>query len=722
LRLGRKGKNKKAEATPLASASGTGRRRAWLAAVAVLLVTAGVVVRRLAPAPVRREPGLNVLLITIDTLRADALSCYGGQTIQTPWIDRLAREGVRFERVHAQNVVTLPSHANILSGRYPLEHGVRDNSGYRFPATIETLATILKRAGYRTGAFVSAFPLDSRFGLDRGFDVYDDRLGDPDARSAFLMPERAGALTLAAAEKWLAAQGEAKTFAWVHLYEPHFPYAPPEPFASRYAASPYHGEVAYADSLLASLLEPLLEQREAGRTLVVLTADHGEGLGEHGEKTHGIFAYESTLRVPLILYSPRLFSARLIATPVRHVDILPTILDALSLPPPPEVSGRSLLALASGHATSAATSYFEALSSEVNRGWAPLRGLIRDRYKLIDLPLPELFDLEADPHERKNLAASEPRLMDELRGQLQLLTAADRNQGARQAENAAARERLRSLGYLSAAAAPREQYTEDDDPKRLIGLDAEVQDVVTLFQAGDLPGALKRVKQLLAQRPQMPLALVHQAFLQHELGDLKAAVESLRVCVGAHPEDTDAVALLGAYLVEAGRPAEAAELLKSYAAEKDPDLDVLLARGTALAQAGRVPEGIKTFERALSIDPTNATAKANIGTAYLLVRDYGRARAALTDALATDPDVSKAHNALGVVAAESGHPDEAIDHWKRAVELNPREWDTVFNLGKLLRQRGREPEARPYLERFVREAPRALYGPDIQKLEPTLAR
>jgi arylsulfatase A-like enzyme len=311
-----------------------------------------------------------VLLITIDTLRADALGCYGNAEAATPWIDRLAAAGVRFEHAHAQNVVTLPSHANILSGRYPVDHGVHDNSGFRFPQGTDSLASLLRSAGYATGAFVSAFPLDSRFGLDRGFDAYDDQLGDPEARTAFLMPERPGARTVERAMAWRQAHAGQRTFTWLHLYEPHFPYSPPEPYRSRYAKSPYHGEVAYADSLLAPLLEPLLAAGSAGRTLIVLTADHGEGLGEHGEKTHGIFAYESTLRVPLVLFAPRLFGARTIDDLVRHVDILPTLLDALGMTPPEGLAGRSLLPLAAGRTLAAASSYFEALSSSVNRGWA----------------------------------------------------------------------------------------------------------------------------------------------------------------------------------------------------------------------------------------------------------------------------------------------------------------------------------------------------------------
>ncbi|PYQ21434.1 MAG: hypothetical protein DMF81_15400, partial [Acidobacteria bacterium] len=349
------------------------RRRPTVAILAVALAVGLVGLAALAawprlPGALRREPGLDVLLITIDTLRADALGCYGNRDVETPWIDRLARAGVRFEQAHAQNVVTLPSHANILSGRYPLDHGVRDNSGFRFPAGPDTMATLLKRAGYRTGAFVSAFPLDSRFGLDRGFDVYDDQLGDPEARTAFLMQERPGGRTRDAARTWQAAQGGAKTFTWLHLYEPHFPYAPPEPYASRYASSLYHGEVAYEDSILEPVLEPLLSAGKAGHTLVILTGDHGEGLGEHGEKTHGIFAYETTLHIPLIIYAPAILDARVVKERVRHIDVLPTVLDALGLEAPAGLPGRSLLPLASGRGASPAPSYFEALSSSVNRG------------------------------------------------------------------------------------------------------------------------------------------------------------------------------------------------------------------------------------------------------------------------------------------------------------------------------------------------------------------
>jgi arylsulfatase A-like enzyme len=435
---------------------------AWLAAFALLGVVGLVAWARFGTA-VRRDPGLSVLLVTIDTLRFDALGAYGNKSAQTPWIDRLAREGVRFETAHAHNVVTLPSHANLLSGLYPLAHGVRDNSGFRFPADRETLAARLKARGYRTAAFVSAFPLDSRFALDAGFEVYDDRLGGAETQltRAFEVPERKGAVTVAAALAWLGEHRTEKTFAFVHLYEPHFPYTPPEPFAERFPGDPYHGEVSAADAALEPLLRPLLEAGEIGRTLVVLTSDHGEGLGEHGEQTHGIFAYEATLRVPLIVYAPRILRPAVVRTPVRHIDVVPTVLDALALPLPPDLPGRSLLPLAARGESPGSPSYFEALSSSLNQGWAPLRGVVRDSLKYVDLPVPELYDLQADPLEEKNLAATRPSDLESMRSLLGRLRQEDRGT-TRRKEDPATLERLHALGYLAGGTAPaKERYTED---------------------------------------------------------------------------------------------------------------------------------------------------------------------------------------------------------------------------------------------------------------------
>ena len=351
----------------------------------------------------------NVLLITIDTLRADALGAYGNASAATPWMDRLAASGVRFRTARAHNVLTLPSHANILTGRLPPDHGVRDNAGFRLAVGEATLATRLKERRFQTGAFISAFPLDSRFGLSRGFDVYDDAFVDTAARPAFLEQERAGVETVAAATRWLAEQRTKAEpwFGWVHLYEPHYPYAAPEPFASRFSGNPYAGEVAATDEALGPLLQPILDAGAATDTLVILTSDHGESLGDHGEATHGIFAYEAALRVPLVLYYPPLLAPRVIDTAATHVDIVPMVLEALGIPPAAGLRGHTLEDLAREPADEPAM-YFEALSGSLNRGWAPLSGVVSKGMKFIDLPIPELYDLRSDSGEQRNLADDAP--------------------------------------------------------------------------------------------------------------------------------------------------------------------------------------------------------------------------------------------------------------------------------------------------------------------------
>jgi arylsulfatase A-like enzyme/Tfp pilus assembly protein PilF len=668
----------------------------------------------------RREAGLNLILVTIDTLRADALGAYGGRDAATPWIDRLAEAGVRFENAHAHNVVTLPSHSNILSGRHPLDHGVRDNAGHRFPRGTDTLATLLKSHGYRTAAVVSAFPLASRFGLARGFDVYDDHFLDGDPGSALADLERHAPDSVAAAMRWWAAQGEIPKFLWLHLYEPHFPYRPPEPFASRYRDAPYRGEVAAADAALGPLLEPLLRAGASGRTLVVLTADHGESLGEHGERTHGIFAYEGALRVPLVVFCPRLLAPRVVESAARHVDVVPTVLDALALPAPEGLAGRSLLPAASGRAGADPISYFEALSGMTNRRWAPLYGVIRNRMKYVELPLPELYDLARDPKEGENLAATRPRELEELRGVLARLRAAERGR-ERVRESSSVRERLRALGYVAAAeATPKERFTADDDPKRLIALGAELETVIARHQSGDLAGALALCREIAEHHPHMPLALVQLAALQREAGRVDAAVRAARNALALNPDDAQTAALLGRYLNDAGRHREALALLEPFAASLDPLPDVLLAQGVALAQLGRRREALAAFERVREADPDNALALANEGTLHLMARDHGRARAAFEAALALDPRMARAHNSLGVIAAEQGRAEEAIERWKRAVEADPRDVDTLFNLGSLLLRSGRRSEARPYLERFLREAPPALHAKDIARVRSWL--
>ncbi len=353
-----------------------------------------------------RNEKQNVLLITIDTLRGDALGCYGGGAT-TPVLDGLAASGLKYTFAHAPTVMTLPSHTSILTGLYPEGHGVHDNSGFRLGSEIPTLATIFSQRGMATGAFVSAATLDARFGLGRGFDVYDEGYPEQAAQGRMAVPERRGEETVAAARKWIESQN-GQWFCWVHLFDPHAPYDPPPGYgAGSDDRGRYLGEVAYVDAALKPLVG--LAQKSKPGTLILVTSDHGESLGEHGELTHGLFAYESTLRVPLLLWNPEIRRAGVVDAPVGLVDVAPTLLELLGIEPPKAWVGRSLLRPSAERELA-----FETLHTMLTRGWAPLRGLLAGRWKAIDLPIPELYNLRPDPAEQENLASRDPRRLERL--------------------------------------------------------------------------------------------------------------------------------------------------------------------------------------------------------------------------------------------------------------------------------------------------------------------
>jgi arylsulfatase A-like enzyme/Tfp pilus assembly protein PilF len=687
---------KKTRNHPVAPAKRRRRARPVLVGLAVAGVVAAFAWGALRP---RGALPRHLLLVTIDTLRADAVGVYGSSSAATPVIDRLGAGGIRFATARAHNVLTLPSHANILTGRLPPDHGVRDNAGFRLAASHSTLATMLKAHGFQTGAFISAFPLDSRFGLARGFDVYDDSFVDTAPRPAFLEQERKGAETVAAAARWIGERRKegGAWFAWVHLYEPHYPYAPPEPHASRFRSDPYAGEVAATDAALAPLLQPILDAGGASDTLVVLTSDHGESLGDHGEATHGIFAYEAGLRVPLIVHYPPRLRARVVEAEAAHTDIVPMILDTLGQQPVDGLRGRTIAALDRQRSDDAVT-YFEALSGTLNRGWAPLSGVVAKGMKYIDLPIPELYDLRADPAERQNLAPSRPQEVDERRALLRMfggggVTRAD--------ETPEVRERLRALGYVSSTAPAKKVYIDADDPKRLIGIENQLQEIVGLYLQGRLRDALSRARALVAERPEMRIALLQLAHLQREAGELEPAIATLRQSLAAHPGDAESASLLGAYLTAANQPRDAVELLAPFAAAPDADVQVLVALSLAQARAGSFAAARDVIGRASGADPSNTNLLVTAGTIDLMAGDVARARQAFEKALSLNPELARAHSSLAALATEEGKRDESLAHWRRALALDANEAPALLAVGLSLVRRSRAEEARPYIALFA---------------------
>ncbi|HEY7215709.1 MAG TPA: sulfatase-like hydrolase/transferase [Thermoanaerobaculia bacterium] len=659
------------------------------------------------------HPGADVVLITIDTLRADAVGFAGNTRVQTPTLDRLAAAGRVFDDAHAHNVVTLPSHTNILTGLYPYQHGVRDNSGFVLSPRIPTLAARLKQAGYATGAFVAAFPLDSRYGLNRGFDVYDESFPRGSDVAEFAMAERRGDQVVAAARAWWDGEKGKRRFLWVHLYDPHAAYDPPEPFASRYRDNPYLGEVAAADSFLAPLLSPFLDGREPA-ALVIVTADHGEALGDHGELTHGLFAYEPTLKVPLVVWGAGV-APRRDDRPARHVDVVPTVLSYLRLAVPPELPGRSLLAAADRRAAG----YFESLTTSLNRGWAPLRGLLRERKKLIELPIPELYDLAADPREERNLYATERRTSRALRDALPRESAWPPAKGAVSTEEEA---RLHSLGYSAGAAPAKSAYTAADDPKNLIGVDRKLQQSVEAYSRRRYEEAAEISRQVIAERPDLAEAYEHLALALRQLerhDEAIAALESARRR-GVQPESL--LRQLGQALAEAGRAAEAVAVLQPLASSPQADATTLNALGIALSDAGRHGEAVAVLRRATTRYPNDPKGFENLGIVALRMDQPELARSHLQRALALNPALPIAWNTLGVALYRLQGPAAAIDAWQRAVAIDPRQYDALFNIGLVAAEAGRREEARQALSRFVATAPPARFAPDIGKARQILAR
>ncbi|MEO8378788.1 MAG: sulfatase-like hydrolase/transferase [Acidobacteriota bacterium] len=673
------------------------RRTLIAAVVAILVVAAGAgwwFVRRGKPRPVT-----DVILVTIDTLRADAVGPH------TPFLRSLAARGTLFTRAHAHNVVTLPSHTNILTGLYPWQHGVRDNAGFTLEASHPTIANLLRDGGFATGAFVSAFPLDSRFGLDRGFDVYDDHYRAGAGALDFAVQERPGSETLALAAQWWRGVAGRKRFLWVHLYEPHAPYLPAPGHRN---GDPYLGEVETADAMLAETLGPLLA--ESPGALVIVTGDHGESLGEHGEQTHGLFAYEATLAVPLIVVDPERAAGR-DDRYMRHIDIVPTILERTGLPPLAESKGLSLFAPGERGYT-----YFESLSASLNRGWAPLVGAIQDGKKLIELPLPELYDLPRDPHEKTNRVRDDRRGVAGLRALLKSDAPAAAN--ARKSVGGEEQAGLLSLGYISGTAAAKTVYTAADDPKNLVGIDNQLHEAIAAYQAGNLARALEEVRKIVAARPEMPIAQEMLAFFLGESAKPEEAIRVLERRVESGRAN-DAVRIrLGLLLSETGRAREALGLLQPFV--KDADPDVLNAYGIALADSGEVAGAVGTFERILAADPDNARAHQNLGIVALRAGRVDRARASLSRALALDPRLPLALNAMGVVEESQGNSDAAIALWSRTVAADPSQFDALYNLGLIAAKIGRRDVARQALKDYLARAPEKKYAEERRNAEALL--
>jgi arylsulfatase A-like enzyme/Tfp pilus assembly protein PilF len=677
-----------------------------------LLVLAGCAGR--GPGAPAARP--NVLLVTIDTLRADRLGCYGWKGAATPTLDALAARGARFETAVAHVPLTGPSHASILTGRNPPGHGFRDNGGYVLPASAKTAAEEFKAAGYRTAAFVSGFPLDRRFGFGRGFDVYDDHLpkGNDPRRAPYL--ERFADATTEAALRFAAAPSDRPFFLWVHYYDPHAPYEPPGELSQRFAGeAAYDGEIAFVDQQLARLLPALPQQR----TLTLVTADHGESLGEHGEGTHGLFVYDATLRVPWILTGPAVTAGGVPKTVARGIDVLPTLLDFAGLGTRPEIEGRSLRPAVEGKEMSDAPAYVESLYPEREFGWAPLFGWRTATVKLIEAPRPELYDLQADPAETKNAFAQHAATVEELRGKLAAAIA--RTGPSATAElDAETAQRLAALGYLGGGrgGASRAPASQRRDPKDGVRLMPQLNRGMSLART-EPERAIRELSAVISEDPGLLMARRTRAVAYAAAGKHEQAIAELRRIEKEGGLSAEDAIVLGDNLRFSGRLKEAEAVLADTAKKNPAFVQPWLSLAEVHVKEKRLDEAATSFSRALELAPDHIEALRGAGDVALLQEKVVEAAARYTRILEVDPGDAGAMTKLAVVKMREQRPDEAITLLQRAVAREPKNGEALLYLAGALASSGKPAEALPYFERALAVGPRssmALNGLALTKL------
>jgi arylsulfatase A-like enzyme/tetratricopeptide (TPR) repeat protein len=635
---------------------------------------------------------LNVVVVTIDTLRPDHLRCYGYRDVETPTLDALAQRGVVFEQAVAQAPLTPPSHASIFTGQYPVLHHVRNTGGFILPSSSRTLARILQEQGWDTAAFIGSAVLKKIFGLNQGFAVYDDQMPKPGPADQFREdPERRAEVVVDRAIHWLNSQSGKPFFVWVHLYDPHLPYDPPSPFREQYRDHPYDGEIAYTDRELGRLIN-VLGKKAPQNTIIAVLSDHGESLGEHGEYTHGVFVYDSTLRIAFLMSGPGIPVGMRIKRQVRSIDFLPTLLELMGGKAPDQVQGTSLVPTLSGKLVATGVSYAETLYPKMNMGWAELRSIRTDRWKYVRAPRPELYDLTQDPGETTNVIQQHPAESERFEVVLNGVISSGGHGTTEKVEtklvDEQTSEELKSLGYL-ATYAPRayELTGQGIDPK-------DRTHILKLIYEAENPAA--------------------------QTGDARR-LELLRQALAEDPTNPSLYYQLGGRYEKGGRYKEAMTLYRTALAKGIESGRLHSRIADLLLREGRKDEGIAEYEKAAQFNPSDLESQANLATAYLEKGRTGDAERVFKWILATDPDYATAQNGLGLIAVQRRDAQAARGYFEHAVQLDPDMLEAQLNLGLIYEMAGDRARARSCFEAFLNKASPAQYGTVIPKVRRELA-
>lgn len=630
----------------------------------------------------RPKRDVNVVLITIDTLRADHVSCYAREAVPTPNIDSLATGGVRFANAFAQVPLTTPSHACILTGAYPQVHQLRDNGGFVLDTAVPTLATVLQQAGFTTGAFVGAAVLHHQYGLNRGFDTYVDDMRA--VGTGKLLPgvvaEVRGEVVTQRALDWLQSQQKAgvgntpgkRFLLWTHYYDPHFPYDPPPPYASHYRKDSYSGEIAYTDAQVGKLLKGLHDLGLKDRTLIVLMADHGEGLGEHGEFLHGVFLYDTTMHVPLLVAGPDILPGRVVEQQVRSIDVMPTIVGYLGLSAGDKVQGQTLVAaLSEGQPAPATLSYMETLYPKTSHGWSELRAVRSGQWKFIMAPTPELYDLKADPTEQRNLRQERPSEAGELERHVWEIAGPRAQLGRleRRPVDAQTLRELQSLGYASAGT--RRDLRIDmsgADPKERVQVLRLLDQASEFMNQDRFAAAAPLLEKALAADTTNPAIYGHLGMCYQSLRQFPRAARLYQQAI-QHRVDTDQIhAELGEIYVRLGNPQEAAHSMEKAAEMNLTNLQNLTNLATLYLNQGRLPDAQRTVKAILAQNSRHGGAYNILGVIEIQRGQGNAARDYFEKAVEYEPNLSEPYMNLALIAEEAGQPSIALSYYRKFLE------------------------------------------------------
>jgi arylsulfatase A-like enzyme/Tfp pilus assembly protein PilF len=630
-------------------------------------------------------PDANILLITIDTVRPDYLSCYGSSN-RTPNLDQIANSSILFENAFSQVPLTFPSHTSILTGLFPVHHSVHQNGLEIFAKPDSLITTTLQAHGYKTGAVVSSFVLDRKFGLARNFDIYDDQMERLPTISTNFEVERSGKETLGAAEKILKQWKGQKWFLWIHFYDPHAPYNPPSPRTG------YAGEIQFVDDQIGNLMSWLKENQLRERLIIGITGDHGESLGEHGEKTHGFFVYNSTLKIPMMLSFPGV-SPKHVSAAAATVDLTPTLLELAGIPDSQKRDGQSLLMDSQKNRDI----YFESRYPEL-LGWNGLQGIIRGNWKLISTTRSELYDWEKDQRETQNMFSAKQEISGPMKNDLARLAPAGETSPA--VTDAETLEKLKSLGYVGSGNLSKPNRTADPKDKIALWSKYEVS-----LATGDKQPILEK---LVSQEPVNNFFRLALANAYREKKDWNGTVAQLKEAIRNDSSDANSYHELAVTYREMKNYPEGLRAEDAAITLQPSRTEFHGVRGMILVETGRFEMAKAEFNQVIEKDPNNGIAWNNLGNAYRETNELEQAAQAYKKSIELAPHYAYPQNGLGTILVRQGRTREAIPYFEKALELDPKFVEVYLNMGIAFHSLNEIAKARTLYETFLKIAPDSM--------------